>query len=190
MVTPHFPSRTAANSLLLILALGVLTACSSGAAELSTPPSESAAVAEPTPTTSPTPTPEPVPLSAAEAAALLVEGDANVTQLVEVTEDNDPNDLIGRPNGYTEAVVIYDSRVACDSLGSDCGATLEVWPTSDAAAQRSTYILDILSGSPALGSEYHTVRDNYLLRVTGDIVPSEANVIAERFESIELTRAP
>lgn len=121
---------------------------------------------------------------------MLVEGDANVTQVVEITEDNDPNDLIGRPNGYSEAVVIYDSRVACDDLGSDCGATLEVWPTGDAAQQRSEYILEILSSSPAFGSEYHTVRENYLLRVTGDIVPSEASVIAERFETLELTRVP
>jgi hypothetical protein len=32
----------------------------------------------------------------------------SVRKVVTITEDNDPNCLIGRPNGYTDAAVIYD----------------------------------------------------------------------------------
>ena len=46
-----------------------------------------------------------------------------------ITEDNDPNDLIGRPSGYTDAAVVYDSEAECTELGVDCGATIEIWPS-------------------------------------------------------------
>lgn len=188
---PRSAVRMAAASLLLTFIVGATVACS--ATPTQPPATTSANEAAPpaaTSTSTPTPQAEPVPLTAAEVASELAEGDANISEIVEITESNDPNELIGRPNGYSEAAVLYDSRAACDDLGVNCGMTLEVWPTADGATQRSEYILELQREAPILGSEYHTVRDNYLLRVTGDIVPSEATAIAERFGAIELTRIP
>lgn len=97
-----------------------------------------------------------------------------VTEVVEITEGNDPNDLIGRPNGYEAAVVIYDSRVECDELGSECGATVEQWPDADSAEERSEYIQGVLEDVPAFGTEYHYLDGPILVRVWGDLKPSEA----------------
>lgn len=167
-----------------------LAACGSAAESPAPEASSSAATATATPTPTPTIEAEPVPLTAAEIGAALAEANANITEVVAITEDNDPNTLIGRPNGYSDAAVLYDARVTCDGLGVDCGMTLEVWPTAEGADQRAAYIQELQSDSPLLGSEYHTVRENYLLRVSGDIVPSEAAVIAEQFNAVELSRVP
>jgi hypothetical protein len=93
---------------------------------------------------------------------------------VTITEDNDPNDLIGRPTGYIDAAVLYDSNLTCDELGVGCGATLEIWPDAMAAQARSDYIQGILTESPVLGTEYNYLSGHALLRVTGDIKPSLA----------------
>lgn len=95
-----------------------------------------------------------------------------ITLVVTITEDNDPNNLIGRPNGYLDAAVVFDSTTTCADLGSDCGAMIEIWPTAEAAQQRATYIATLQQASPILGSEYHHLRGPVLLRVTGAIKPS------------------
>jgi hypothetical protein len=112
----------------------------------------------------------------------------DVTELVKLDEDNDPNDLIGRPSGYKAATVIFDSRVSCegDEPGVDCGATIEEWPSQEDAEKRSDYIQDLQTGSSLLGSEWNTVRDNLLLRVTGNMNPSDAEAYADVFKSADL----
>ncbi len=97
---------------------------------------------------------------------------AAITKVVTITENNDPNNLIGRPTGYVDAAVAYDSATICLDLGSDCGAMVEVWPTPEAAQQRANYIAALQQASPILGTEYHHLRGPVLLRVTGDIKPS------------------
>lgn len=105
---------------------------------------------------------------------------STTTTVVSITEDNDPNDLIGRPNGYLSAAVLYDSNASCTELGISCGATVEVWPEEAAAKARSDYIQGILKDSPAFGSEFHTLNGAVLLRVDGkQLKPSEAKPYAE-----------
>lgn len=102
------------------------------------------------------------------------------TKIVTVTEDNDPNDMIGRPNGYVTAAVLYDSAATCTELGIECGATVEVWPDDAAAKARSDYIQVILKDAPVLGSEFHTINGPVLLRVDGkQLKPSAAKPYAE-----------
>jgi hypothetical protein len=125
----------------------------------------------------------------AQSAALVLQSEIpDVTELVKLDEDNDPNDLIGRPNGYTAATVMFDSRVSCEGNepGVDCGATIEEWPSQEDAEQRSQYIQDLQSGSSLLGSEWNTIRDNLLLRVTGNMSPSDAEAYADIFRSADL----
>ena len=62
-----------------------------------------------------------------------VEDVPSVSKSVDLTESSDPNDMLGRPNGYKAATVFYDKRANCDELGVECGATLEIWPDSSAA---------------------------------------------------------
>jgi len=55
-----------------------------------------------------------------------------ITQVVTVDEDDDPNNLIGRPNGYVDAAVLHDPAVQCMDFGSDGGALIEIWPSVEA----------------------------------------------------------
>ncbi|MET8310688.1 hypothetical protein [Micromonospora sp. NPDC005173] len=96
-------------------------------------------------------------------------------------EDNDPNDLLGRPNGYT-------SRASADLPGGDTEAgkygidrslVIEVWPTADDADRRSKFIQDTLKNMQILGTEYHYRADQgrVLVRVSGKVKPSLAKKV-------------
>ena len=106
----------------------------------------------------------------------------STTKVVTITEDNDPNNLIGRPNGYVSAAVLYDSGVECTELGTACGGMVEVWPTAADAQRRSDYIQGILKDSPVLGTEYDTLNGAALLRIDGKVKPSVANSYAAKFK--------
>ena len=107
------------------------------------------------------------------------------TQVVTITEDNDPNESLGRPGKYTDAAVIYDSRVECtDGPGYDCGAKIEIYPTQEAAQARSGYLTKIHEENPILGSEWDEVSGGVLLRVTGSLKPSEAQAYRDAFRRI------
>ena len=45
----------------------------------------------------------------------------SVTKIVTITENNDPNNKIGRPNGYVSAAVLYDPSLNCDASRIRCG---------------------------------------------------------------------
>jgi hypothetical protein len=107
-----------------------------------------------------------------------------VTELIEITEDNDPNNLIGRPNGYVAASVLVDSRLPrCTStnLGDDCGAIIEQWPDQAAAQRRDDYVQSILRTMPMVGQQWTAVKGNLLLRVTGQLKPSAAEAYKAAF---------
>jgi serine/threonine protein kinase, bacterial len=144
------------------------------------PPSPTKQAAQPTP---PQPAVE-APTSSAPAAADKIRASVpEVTELIDLTEDNDANNLIGRPNGYSAATVLVDSRLQCDtsSPGVDCGATVEQWPDKGAAQQRADYVRQIRESAPALGQEWTTVNGNLVLRVTGLLKPSAAEIFESAF---------
>lgn len=153
--------------------IAAVTACTAGTPQAAPPPNVPSAATTPasaTPTQTPTPT---SPTKSSEEWAEAIKQDTT-TKVVAITEDNDPNNLLGRPNGYTDAAVLYDKRVECAELGASCGAMIEIWASAADAQQRSEYIQTIQKAAPALGSEYHTLNGNALLRVTGELKPSEA----------------
>ena len=126
----------------------------------------------------------PIPAdTAADIAKRLQAAVPSVRKVVTISEDNDPNDLIGRPNGYTDAAVIYDSEVQCAELGVDCGGTIEIWPSEVDATARKEYIQTTLKANQALGTEYDTVHGSALLRVTSQVKPSRAEAYATAFTS-------
>lgn len=122
-------------------------------------------------TTNETSQPSPSAQSVADEIATTVD----VEQVV-IDENNDPNDLIGRPNGYVAAVLLKDSRLpgCTEDLGVDCGATVEEWPNTDSAQARADYIAALQKDSPMLGSEYHYLVGPVLVRVSGELKPSQA----------------
>jgi hypothetical protein len=127
-----------------------------------------------------------VVLSATDSANGIKSKVSSVEKVVTLTEATDVNNLLGRPNGYTSAAVLYD-KVAngstgpfkCDdpkvggSPGVTCGATVEVWASENAAKARAAYIQNIGKSHPTM-VEYDYLRGNTLLRVTGAMKPSAA----------------
>ncbi len=108
-----------------------------------------------------------------------------IEKVLKITKSNDPNNLIGRKNGYGSAAVLYDTRTACsDGPGADCGATMEKWSSTAKAKARKKYIQSILSAAPALGSERDTVRGKFILRVSGDLTHAEAKRYAKEFAKL------
>lgn len=84
------------------------------------------------------------------------------TSLVKVyTEDDDPNKLLGRPNGYTSKIAFADSRISkTDSEGTqkvaiERGGSIEVFPDADLAKGRADYIQTVLKNS-GLGAQSTT----------------------------------
>jgi len=112
-----------------------------------------------------------------------------VTEVRVVTEENDPNDLLGRPNGYTSAAVLVDSRIElpCDKKepSADCGATVEVWKSEEDAKRRSDYIQTIQKEASILGSEYNYLDGPVLLRVTGELTPTVAKKYEAAFKDLD-----
>ncbi|MBD3783682.1 MAG: hypothetical protein IE926_12150 [Micrococcales bacterium] len=106
--------------------------------------------------------------------------------MIELTEDNDTNNLIGRPGQYDAATFMADKRLGCsksdqyDQLGVDCGAKIERWATPAAATARAADIQKKLKDY-GLGAEYDYVRGNLLLRVAGDLKPSQAKEYRDAF---------
>lgn len=119
------------------------------------------------------------------AAEAIVNAVPEVSHVVELTEDTDVNNLLGRPNGYDAATVLLDSRLTCDSgsPGVDCGATIEQFQDEGAAQRRSDYIQRVRGAAQALGQEYNTVSGPLLLRVSGDLKPSVATQYEDAFRS-------
>ena len=109
----------------------------------------------------------------------------SVKKVMVITEDNDPNDLIGRPGGYLSAAVIHDQGgdQSDPEPGVAYGATIEVFEDESAAQDRSDYIQNILKDSPMLGTEYNYVNGAALLRVSGEIKPSVASQYETAFMS-------
>lgn len=160
--------------LIVLLALALVAACSK-AAGTATPPA--AAPASAAPATTP-PSTGPAALAALQYAAALKARLPRIRKLINITENNDPNNLLGRPNGYTSAAVLIDPNGAsCQgaNFGVNCGATIEVWPSVQDVAARVERIQGILkSAGSFLGSEYDYPAGPALLRVYGTIKPSTA----------------
>jgi hypothetical protein len=102
-----------------------------------------------------------------------------ITDSVSITEDNDPNNLIGRPGQYTSKVVFADPRtgVALDKATPDngSGGSVEVFADAAGAKTRSDYIQKALAAlGPAAGTEYDYLTGSALVRVAGALRPSQA----------------
>jgi hypothetical protein len=158
---------------ILVLAVPALalSACGSGSSSVGGA-TASPSIAAPT-ASAPTTSSPAQPRTAAAAAAKIKASVPSVTKLVTINENNDPNDLLGRPNGYTAAVVIYNQGGSCSGdMGVDCGATVEQWPSEADANARKDYIQSILKNAPALGTEWDIASGPILVRVSGKLKPS------------------
>ena len=154
----------------------ILAGCGSNAAN--SPQSTGSAVATSAPEKAPAPAP---PMDAKAVLAKLTAANIGATHGAVQDEDNDPNDLLGRPNGYTSraSADLPGGDTEADKYDIDHGLVIEVWPTADDADRRSKYIQDTLKKMPMLGTEYHyrANQGRVLVRVSGKVKPSLAKKV-------------
>jgi hypothetical protein len=121
------------------------------------------------------------PLTAAAIIKELQLAKLGLTNGANQTEDNDPNHLLGRPNGYASraSADLPGGDKAGEKYSVDRGLVVEVFDSADLAQRRSDYIKGLQAESPILGTEWHyrTSDGAGLIRVSGNVKPSLAKKI-------------
>lgn len=132
-----------------------------------------------TTTTTTTTQPEPAAVAAtAENVLLALIGlGAPVTDYVVYTAETDPNELLGRPGGYSGKATFTDSRTAdrsTERFDIANGGSVEVFASESEAVRRADYIRSVLDANPILGTEYDFISGRVLLRLSPGLTPDEA----------------
>lgn len=112
----------------------------------------------------------------AEAVAASMKDAGAPLEVIKVyDEESDPNEMLGRPNGYTSKLVFADDRLenTGERPGVEDGGGVEVFDSSERAESRSEEIQDKLE-SAGLGTEYHYTNEGVLVRVAGELTPDQA----------------
>lgn len=119
------------------------------------------------------------PAPTANQVAASLEAKLPVMKTVKVyTAADDPNHLLGRPNGYTSKMAFSDSRVPADQLQGvkaddvERGGSVEVFPDAAGATSRAQYIQQIAKSLPAAG-EYDYTNGPVLIRVSRLLTPDQ-----------------
>lgn len=95
------------------------------------------------------------------------------------SERDDPNQLMGRPGGYTSKTAFYDMRIAKGDLqgleDDDIlrGGSVEVFDTEKAAKTRHEYVKAIAEAS-SMFAEYDYLRGTMVVRVSRELTPGQA----------------
>jgi len=130
-------------------------------------------------------------LTAEQVVAEIARQVPEATPSVVFTAATDPNDLLGRPNGYVSKASFTDTRIDQATLEGlepgavDFGGTVEVFEDEDAATKRMEYIQAVLGSDTPFGTEYDYVRGPVLLRVIGTLTPDQAAAYEAALDAIE-----
>ncbi|WP_207786162.1 hypothetical protein [Micromonospora globispora] len=147
------------------------------------PPASSA------PAPSPNPTAPAVKLDAKAVLAKLTAARIGLSHSAVQDEDTDPNNLLGRPNGYTSraSADLPGGDTTGDKYSIDRGVVIEVFSSAGDANRRSTYIQGLLKNAPILGTEYHyrSSDGTVLVRVTGRVKPTAAKKIEQAIAQLQ-----
>ena len=90
------------------------------------------------------------------------------------TAASDPNKLLGRPGQYVGKLNFHDKRLPkSSSYDTGSGGSIEVFRTRAEATRRLKYLAAVTQSIP-LFAEYQYLEGLVLLRVAGDLTPSQA----------------
>lgn len=161
---------------LLAAAVLMLAGCSNATPKHTAPPASSSTSASAAP-----PSPAAPRVDAKAVLAQLAVAGLPMTGGVVQDENTDPNNLLGRPNGYLSRASfdVPGGDPDGDKFGIDRGGVIEVWPDAAGAQTRSAFIQKTLKDTPILGTEYHYLNGPVLVRISGKVKPS----VAAKFEA-------
>lgn len=132
-------------------------------------------------------------ITAEEVVNKLKDEVSNIGRVVVYNEETDLNNLLGRPNQYTSKATFEDTRLEQTNLDNEylseeernepTGGTVEVFENKEDAEARKNYI-ESLSNSFSFLVQYIYLKDNVLLRVEGDLTPTQAEEYEKAFNKI------
>lgn len=102
-----------------------------------------------------------------------------ITDMISVTEDNDPNGKLNKSGGYTSTVffsvsLLDQSLIYGDTLidkGTDAGGSIEVYTTVEDAQKREAYLASFDGSVLATGS--HTILGTIVIRTSDELTASQ-----------------
>lgn len=159
---------------LLAVTLVLVGACSSPS---TSNPSGSGSTGDPVAQAAPKPA---APKTAEEVTNALIQRVSTAKLLKTYTAADDPNSLLGRPNGYTSKTAFLDSRVPADKVEAqkpdavERGGSIEVFADEAAAKARMKLIQEVSKGMPGFLGEYDYVSGGVLVRVSRYLTPDQA----------------
>ena len=115
------------------------------------------------------------PLDAEQVTKALAKAIDDAKPATVYTAASDPNNLLGRPGGYTSKADFTDDR-AKPKLDDEVqnGGSVEVYDDPADAEERAEFIADTLDKMKIFGTEYHYLKGGTLLRVSGALTPEQA----------------
>lgn len=120
-------------------------------------------------------------LAVADVKKAFEKAELSMTELVEYDDETDPNDQIGRPNGYIAKISWYDSRMEKVSETPDC--TVEVFKSVKDLELRKRHIDQMYEAMPILSS-YLFIHKNLILRLPKDLTPKQAAEYEKALKSL------
>ena len=128
-------------------------------------------------------------LNAEKAVQAFVDKGLSVGQVIVYDEKTDPNNLLNRPNQYTQKVAFADTSIdqpdpefLMDEDSPINGGTIEVYPTEDGAIKRKEYVEQVTENMPML-QQYIYVNGSAVLRLEHDVLPSDAEKYNQIFQN-------
>lgn len=121
-------------------------------------------------------------LTAEEIINKMKEKNTNIGKVVVYTEETDLNQLLGRPGQYISKISFEDKRLEQENADNEylteeernepTGGTIEVFENEKDMKKRKEYIEGFSTSS--MFSQYVYSKGNVLLRVDGDLTPTQA----------------
>ena len=118
-----------------------------------------------------------------------------ITEIAAVTEDHDPNNMLGKAGGYIGCVYFSDSQVDPSmiysetgdiiDIGTDGGGAVEIFSTADDAAVREAY-LAAYDGT-ILSSGSHRIVGTCLVRTSNYLTASQQTALTDQIEQVLTT---
>ncbi|WP_045876331.1 hypothetical protein [Pseudofrankia sp. DC12] len=117
----------------------------------------------------------------AEAVAIKLAGAGLPLRTVAVyTADSDPNQLLGKPGGYTSKIEFTDARTGVNPAGVtsqdpvEIGGSIEVFATAAGAGGRLQQLRQITAAGGQLTQEFDFQRDAVVLRISRYLAQAQA----------------
>lgn len=123
-------------------------------------------------------------LTAEQVVSELQQGSLPIDGVIVYDENTDENNLLGRPNQYISKVNFADIRLEQFDPASPNGGTIEAFNSTSDLNRRKAHNEMVMKQYPIF-TEYLFVHDRYILRLSKDLTPEQANEYKEIFMNIK-----